>query len=98
MTTPLPPTSRLYGLTQDAIRQVIAAAEALDGGAPELTAQLVGAFGATRICWGSDHPQTFEVPYPQMVALAMHATETLDAPARDAVLGGTTRRLWFGSH
>jgi predicted TIM-barrel fold metal-dependent hydrolase len=65
------------------------------GGARAFVAHLVDAFGANRICWGSDHPQTFELPYDQMVQLAMHATGELDADVRAAVLDTTARRLWF---
>jgi predicted TIM-barrel fold metal-dependent hydrolase len=62
-----------------------------------LVAQLVDRFGADRVCWGSDHPQTFEVSYPEMTQLAFDATAALDADARAAVLDTTARRLWFGS-
>lgn len=67
------------------------------GGAAAFVTSLVDAFGADRICWGSDHPQTYEVPYAHMVQLAMEATHSLDAAARAAVLDTTARRLWFGS-
>ena len=66
------------------------------GGARPLVAQLVDAFGTERICWGSDHPQTYELPYDKMVQLARQATDELDAGARAAVLDKTARRLWFG--
>jgi predicted TIM-barrel fold metal-dependent hydrolase len=65
------------------------------GSAPALVALLVERFGAHRICWGSDHPQTYELPYDQMVQLALRATDGLDADARAAVLDTTARRLWF---
>jgi len=66
------------------------------GGARPLVAHLVDTFGAARICWGSDHPQTYELPYAEMVQLALDATNDLDAGARTAVLDTTARRLWFG--
>jgi len=65
------------------------------GGLHALVAQLVDAFGAARVCWGSDHPQTFELSYEQMVQLARRATDGLDAEARAAVLDTTARDLWF---
>jgi predicted TIM-barrel fold metal-dependent hydrolase len=75
---------------------VLRAAESA-GGARTFVATLVDAFGAGRVCWGSDHPQTYEVAYEQMVQLASDATGALDAGARAAVLDTTARRLWFGS-
>ena len=66
------------------------------GGAPALVSHLVDAFGAGRLCWGSDHPQSFELDYRQMVQLAFDATAGLDPDARGAVLHATARRLWFG--
>jgi predicted TIM-barrel fold metal-dependent hydrolase len=75
---------------------VLRAAESA-GGARALLATLVDTFGAGRVCWGSDHPQTYEVGYAQMVRLASDATGALDTGARAAVLDTTARRLWFGS-
>jgi predicted TIM-barrel fold metal-dependent hydrolase len=66
------------------------------GGTRALVDHLAGAFGPERIAWGSDHPQSYEVPYPEMVQLALGACVGLDPPARAAVLGGTAARLWFG--
>jgi predicted TIM-barrel fold metal-dependent hydrolase len=67
------------------------------GGPRALVEQLVARFGAERVAWGSDHPQSYELPYPEMVALARDACAGLEPDARDAVLGGTAARLWFGS-
>ena len=66
------------------------------GGTRPLIEHLVETFGADRVAWGSDHPQSYELPYPEMVQLAKDACAGLDADARDAVLGGTAARLWFG--
>jgi len=55
---------------------------------------LVAAFGADRVCWGSDFPQTTELGYPGMVALARRAVRRLPGAGQDAVLGGTAARLW----
>jgi predicted TIM-barrel fold metal-dependent hydrolase len=65
------------------------------GGPRAFVAALVDAFGADRVCWGSDHPQTFELAYAEMVQLALDATGGLDADARAAVLDTTARRIWF---
>jgi predicted TIM-barrel fold metal-dependent hydrolase len=56
---------------------------------------LAGAFGADRLVWGSDHPQT-EGSYASLVELARTAAAHLDEPGRADFLGGTARRLWFG--
>jgi predicted TIM-barrel fold metal-dependent hydrolase len=66
------------------------------GGPRALVEQLVERFGADRIAWGCVLPLCFELPYPEMVALAKEACIGLDAGARDEVLGGTAARLWFG--
>jgi predicted TIM-barrel fold metal-dependent hydrolase len=76
---------------------VLRAAESA-GGAQAFVATLVDTFGAGRVCWGSDHPQTYEVAYEEMVQLASDASGALDADARSALLDTTARRLWFGSH
>jgi predicted TIM-barrel fold metal-dependent hydrolase len=58
-------------------------------------ALLAGAFGAERLIWGSDYPQT-EGSYGSMVELARTAASGLDEAGRAQFLGGTARRLWFG--
>ncbi len=78
-------------VTTIALRQADAA-----GGARAYVNHLVDAFGVNRLCWGSDHPQTFELPYPAMVRLAFDATVDLDDDQRAAVLDTNARRLWFG--
>jgi predicted TIM-barrel fold metal-dependent hydrolase len=70
---------------------------ARDAGEPRaLVERLAGEFGAERIAWGSDHPQSYEVPYPDMVRLALDACSGLDEDARAAVLAGTAARLGVG--
>ncbi|MCB1027686.1 MAG: amidohydrolase family protein [Microthrixaceae bacterium] len=56
---------------------------------------LAEAYGPTRLCWGSDHPQHQSKTYPQLVELARHAARNLDAEHRAGFLGGNTRRLWW---
>src|SRR5437868_3077595 len=53
-------------------------------------AALAASFGADRLCWGSDFPQTQSMPYAAMVDLARRASEGLDDAGRDAFLGGTS--------
>ena len=61
------------------------------------SSDLVERFGADRLAWGSDHPQSYELPYPEMVAARAEGRGAgLQPNARTAVLGGTARRLWFG--
>jgi predicted TIM-barrel fold metal-dependent hydrolase len=66
------------------------------GGPCALVEWLVEGFGADRVAWGSDHPQSYEVPYPEMVELATDACASLPPDDRAAVLGGTASRLWLG--
>ncbi|MCU1374402.1 MAG: amidohydrolase [Actinomycetia bacterium] len=56
---------------------------------------LAATFGADRLIWGSDYPQT-EGTYAGMVALAERAARRLGEGERGDFLGGTARRLWFG--
>jgi predicted TIM-barrel fold metal-dependent hydrolase len=56
---------------------------------------LADRFGADRLVWGSDYPQT-EGTYAGMVELARRAARNLDEGEREDFLGGTARRLWFG--
>jgi predicted TIM-barrel fold metal-dependent hydrolase len=57
-------------------------------------ARLVAEFGAERIVWGSDFPQTHDRPYADLVALARDACANVQERDRDLVLGGTAVRLW----
>lgn len=66
------------------------------GGSRALVDRLIAVFGPDRVAWGSDHPQSYEVSYPDMVQLARDACAGLEPAARAAVLGGTAARLWFG--
>ena len=66
-----------------------------EGDPAGIVERLTSAFGANRLCWGSDHPQDQRSTYAGKVELAHHATRTLGAGDRDAVLAGTAMRLWF---
>jgi predicted TIM-barrel fold metal-dependent hydrolase len=56
--------------------------------------RLAAVFGADRLQWGSDYPQTHDRTYPQLVELARLAMRNLPERARAAVLGGTADRFW----
>jgi predicted TIM-barrel fold metal-dependent hydrolase len=67
------------------------------GGTTVLVEHLVDTFGPDRLCWGSDHPQTFELRYPEMVDLARDALHTVDSAAQRSILGLTAQRLFWRS-
>ena len=55
--------------------------------------QLVAAFGADRLCWGSDYPQT-SPDYGGLLALGQVAAAGLSATDGEAFLAGTAARLF----
>jgi L-fuconolactonase len=59
-----------------------------------LVTRLAGAFGADRLCWGSDYPQT-SLDYAALLGLGRAAAADLPPADRDAFLGGTATRLWW---
>jgi len=74
---------------------VLEAAERDDGDAAILIERLVEAFGADRLCWGSDHPQDQRHDYAGKLALARHATRAFDDLSRNAFFNTTANRLFF---
>ena len=58
-----------------------------------IVAGLAARFGAERLMWGSDFPQT-ALSYQQSRALAELSVGRLRPAERDAILGGTARRLY----
>jgi predicted TIM-barrel fold metal-dependent hydrolase len=56
---------------------------------------LAATFGAHRLAWGSDHPQTTGHGYREMVALAGHSARRLAPADRESYLGGTALSLWW---
>jgi L-fuconolactonase len=70
-------------------------AQAGGGDPADLVDRLAGAFGAERLAWGSDHPQTAGLTYPEMLDLARHAVRRLAPADAHAVLGETATRLWW---
>ena len=55
---------------------------------------LLERFGAERLLWGSNYPNTYDRSYKEMVDLAREAFSFLDARERDWLFGGTAARLW----
>lgn len=61
--------------------------------------RIIEAFGAERCVWGSDFPNALWTPKVSYGQYLRIFTEVLPikAPAREAILGGTASRLWFGA-
>ncbi len=66
----------------------------LVGDPRDLVDRLVAAFGADRLMWGSDFPQTHDRPYPALVELGRHACSRLPGDEQRAFLGDNALRLW----
>ena len=67
-----------------------------DGNDPAVFLEaLVEAFGPTRLCWGSDHPQHQSRTYPEMLTLARQSARDFGAADRAAFLGANALRLWW---
>lgn len=64
------------------------------GDASDIVDRLVSEFGAQRLVWGSDYPQTRDRSYADLVALAERACRNLSDEDRGLVLGGTALGLW----
>jgi L-fuconolactonase len=68
--------------------------EAAGDDAPALVDRLAEAFGAERLVWGSDYPQTHDRTYAELVALGRDACSGLAESDRARVLGENAIRLW----
>jgi predicted TIM-barrel fold metal-dependent hydrolase len=55
--------------------------------------RLAAAFGAERLMWGSDFPQTHDRPYAELVELGQRACARLSPADQAAFLGETAMRL-----
>ncbi|MCU1399332.1 MAG: amidohydrolase [Acidimicrobiales bacterium] len=67
-----------------------------EGRLGEVFGRLVDAFGASRMCWGSDHPQHEGLDYAGKLALARLAAAHLVDADREMFFAGTARRLGWG--
>jgi L-fuconolactonase len=56
---------------------------------------LVQSYGAQRVIWGSDFPQTSEPSYRALVEEGRRAAAALPERDREEILGGNARRLWW---
>jgi L-fuconolactonase len=65
------------------------------GDGKDLLQQLTSSFGAHRVVWGSDFPQS-EGSYQHAIATAIESAETLSEPEREAILSTNARAL-FGT-
>jgi L-fuconolactonase len=60
----------------------------------DLVDQLSAAFGADRLLWGSDYPQTHDRSYAALVELGRGACSRLPLADQYAFLGENALRLW----
>ena len=58
-------------------------------------ATIVDAYGARRVIWGSDFPQTPVASYREAVTEGRSAAAALPEQDRDDILGGNALRLWW---
>lgn len=61
--------------------------------ASDFLGPVIDAYGARRIAWGSNCPAA-EQPLSELVELARGTLEPLEAADREAIMSGTTRRLY----
>lgn len=66
---------------------------AAGGDAADAVAELAAGFGG-RVMWGSDYPQTHDLPYVDLVELGRRAGAKLTAPLRDAYAAASAIALW----
>ena len=64
------------------------------GDACDLVDRLAAAFGADRLLWGSDYPQTHDRSYADLVELGRAACSRLPPADQRAFLGENALRLW----
>ena len=67
------------------------------GDPADLVDRLAATFGADRMTWGSDHPQTTGSTYREMLAMGTRAARRLSPSERARFLGGTANALWWGA-
>jgi L-fuconolactonase len=67
---------------------------AMEGDAADLVAQLAGTFGAERLLWGSDYPQT-DGDYDALLRDAAAAAQGLEGDARPGFFAGHALQTFF---
>ena len=93
-----PAVLRLAGVPSVGLKvssHVLDAGERDDGDPAIVVDRLVEAFGAERLCWGSDHPQNQALDYAGKLALARHAARHLDADQSACFFRLNAARWWF---
>ena len=73
---------------------ILGQVEAAGGRPADVVARLADAFGARRLLWGSDHPQTHDRSYTDLVRLCRDASADLSDDDRSWYLGRTACALW----
>ena len=68
--------------------------EAAGAHAPAFVELVAGRFGADRLLWGSDYPQTHDRSYAELLTLVTEACAGLPAGDQARLLGGNALRLW----
>jgi predicted TIM-barrel fold metal-dependent hydrolase len=71
-------------------------AAAPEGDPARLIDQLIQEFGADRLLWGSDYPQT-SADYPGLLAIAETATNAMGAGERRGFFGANAARVFCRS-
>ena len=64
------------------------------GGAATFLERVHDDFGADRLVWGSDYPQTHDRSYAALVALGRDASAGLPPEDQERFLGANALRLW----
>lgn len=98
--TPFPKAAPLFDLVGHAAIHLKVSSHSLEeaeavGDPADLVDRLAAAFGAERLAWGSDHPQSQHRNYEQKLDLARHSARRLAPADRDLYLGGTALKLWW---
>jgi predicted TIM-barrel fold metal-dependent hydrolase len=65
-----------------------------DDSGQELVELLVRTFGAARLVWGSDYPQTHDRSYAELVDLGRSGCARLSGADRELVMGANALALW----
>jgi L-fuconolactonase len=76
------------------VSSIVLDSAAAQGDAASFVSRLVSLFGAERLMWGSDFPQTHDRTYPELVALARSAFGGLTEAQREQCFTRTPRALW----
>lgn len=62
----------------------------------DLLHQVVDAFGAERLMWGSNYPASRALGYAGVVAIGREMVSTFSSAEQDLILGGTAATFWTG--